>query len=139
MFFVKLCTSLPRRISGGGTGEFVGVSSDQMPEGVAAEGVTAQEYGVQCKDDTAYADPKRPISEVRLNSIVGKNEHEYDREIQGVAVQVLDNQAGVQLARMSGSGATCFALFDNEESCAAARRGIAQSHPDWWSLATELL
>ena len=54
-------------------------------------------------------------------------------------LKVLDNQAGVQLARMSGSGATCFALFDNEESCAAARRGIAQSHPDWWSLATELL
>ena len=54
-------------------------------------------------------------------------------------LKVLDNQAGVQLARMSGSGATCFALFDNEESCAAARRSIAQSHPDWWSLATELL
>jgi 4-diphosphocytidyl-2-C-methyl-D-erythritol kinase len=39
---------------------------------------------------------------------------------------------GVRLARMSGSGATCFALFDN---AAAARRGaqtLRARQPGWW-------
>lgn len=42
------------------------------------------------------------------------------------------------LARMSGSGATCFALFDAlaERDAAAAR--LAQSHPHWWQLAGAL-
>lgn len=48
----------------------------------------------------------------------------------------LNNLDGVQLTRMSGSGATCFALFDD---MAAANDGAAQlqrDHPDWWTTAT---
>jgi 4-diphosphocytidyl-2-C-methyl-D-erythritol kinase len=37
---------------------------------------------------------------------------------------------------MSGSGATCFALFDDRRSTAAARRIIAAEHPGWWVEAT---
>jgi 4-diphosphocytidyl-2-C-methyl-D-erythritol kinase len=37
---------------------------------------------------------------------------------------------------MSGSGATCFALFDDRRSAAAARRIIAAEHPGWWVEAT---
>ena len=39
------------------------------------------------------------------------------------------------LARMSGSGASCFALFRSvaERDAAAAR--IADDHPDWWQMA----
>lgn len=44
---------------------------------------------------------------------------------------------GCRLARMSGSGATCFGLFDDEAAAAAAlpsaRRG------DWWAVATALV
>lgn len=44
-------------------------------------------------------------------------------------------QAGVNFTRMSGSGATCFAIFDNEE----ARDAAADSVPrEWWRLATFL-
>ena len=42
------------------------------------------------------------------------------------------------LARMSGSGATCFALYDSAELRDAAERSIAQSHPGWWRMATAL-
>ncbi len=42
---------------------------------------------------------------------------------------------GVQIARMSGSGATCFALFDSEEACQAA---VQHCDPNWWALATRL-
>ncbi|MDK2761246.1 MAG: 4-(cytidine 5'-diphospho)-2-C-methyl-D-erythritol kinase [Sphingopyxis sp.] len=42
------------------------------------------------------------------------------------------------LARMSGSGATCFALFDAAAERDAAAASLAQSHPDWWSMAGTL-
>ncbi len=36
------------------------------------------------------------------------------------------------LARMSGSGATCFGLYDNRAAADFAARDIADRHPDWW-------
>ncbi|NQX94414.1 MAG: 4-(cytidine 5'-diphospho)-2-C-methyl-D-erythritol kinase, partial [Erythrobacter sp.] len=42
------------------------------------------------------------------------------------------------LARMSGSGATCFALFDTAEQRDAAQAHIAQIHPQWWMLGGKL-
>lgn len=47
----------------------------------------------------------------------------------------LRDQRGVNFARMSGSGATCFALFDN----LATRDAAASACPEhWWHLATRL-
>ena len=39
---------------------------------------------------------------------------------------------------MSGSGATCFALFSDRRSAAIARRIVAAEHPEWWVEATDL-
>ena len=39
---------------------------------------------------------------------------------------------------MSGSGATCFALFSDRRSAAATRRSVAADHPEWWVEATKL-
>jgi 4-diphosphocytidyl-2-C-methyl-D-erythritol kinase len=39
---------------------------------------------------------------------------------------------------MSGSGATCFALFSDRRGAAAARRIIAMEQPGWWVEATSL-
>lgn len=39
---------------------------------------------------------------------------------------------GVLLARMSGSGSTCFALFAAEAASAAAARRLGEAHKDWW-------
>lgn len=38
----------------------------------------------------------------------------------------------VRLARMSGSGATCFALYDTDDAARSAAQAIARSHPEWW-------
>ncbi|MBA4804972.1 MAG: 4-(cytidine 5'-diphospho)-2-C-methyl-D-erythritol kinase [Brevundimonas sp.] len=38
----------------------------------------------------------------------------------------------VRLARMSGSGATVFALFGSPATAAAAAAGLARARPDWW-------
>lgn len=45
---------------------------------------------------------------------------------------------GAGLTRMSGSGATCFALFDDRAAAARARRAISAEHPQWWVRATAL-
>ena len=45
-------------------------------------------------------------------------------------------QPGATLARMSGSGATCFALFDDATGRDAA--AIELARPGWWLLATTL-
>lgn len=50
----------------------------------------------------------------------------------------LATQPGATLARMSGSGATCFALFDTIASRDAAAAAIADAAPAWWRLATTL-
>lgn len=50
----------------------------------------------------------------------------------------LEAQAGCLLARMSGSGATCFALFADEDQAVAVAAQLQQRHPEWWVVATTL-
>ncbi|HXG82109.1 MAG TPA: hypothetical protein VNJ05_09950, partial [Sphingomicrobium sp.] len=40
------------------------------------------------------------------------------------------------LARVSGSGATCFGLFADEAAARAAATAIAAERPGWWVAAT---
>ncbi|MFC3580770.1 4-(cytidine 5'-diphospho)-2-C-methyl-D-erythritol kinase [Sphingomonas hylomeconis] len=42
------------------------------------------------------------------------------------------------LARMSGSGATCFALYDSVDARSAAAAQIRAAQPDWWCLESTL-
>ncbi len=47
-------------------------------------------------------------------------------------LQALSQLEGVRLVRMSGSGATCFGVFDNRSHAEAMARQLAKAHPDWW-------
>lgn len=40
--------------------------------------------------------------------------------------------SGARLARMSGSGATCFAIYDNEQSRDRALMQLRATHPSYW-------
>jgi len=51
----------------------------------------------------------------------------------------LDALEGRRIARMSGSGATCFALFDDADAARRAAATIAADRPDWWTVACPLL
>ena len=42
------------------------------------------------------------------------------------------------VSRMSGSGATCFALYHDEQELAAAQSEIERKRPDWWTMAGKL-
>jgi 4-diphosphocytidyl-2-C-methyl-D-erythritol kinase len=54
------------------------------------------------------------------------------------ALAALRALPGCRLARMSGSGASCFALFDSGRAAAAAARALRQAHPQWWIRPTVL-
>jgi len=45
---------------------------------------------------------------------------------------------GARLSRMSGSGATCFALFETMAEAEAAEALVLAAEPDWWVKATML-
>ncbi|MFB9270067.1 4-(cytidine 5'-diphospho)-2-C-methyl-D-erythritol kinase [Bradyrhizobium erythrophlei] len=40
--------------------------------------------------------------------------------------------SGVRLVRMSGSGATCFAIFESDADAQAAGEKLRSQHPGWW-------
>jgi 4-diphosphocytidyl-2-C-methyl-D-erythritol kinase len=48
------------------------------------------------------------------------------------ALAALDEYDDCLLVRMSGSGATCFGLFENENAARQAAEALAVLHPDWW-------
>lgn len=50
----------------------------------------------------------------------------------GHCLAVLSAAPGAKLARMSGSGATCFALFDDCRAAKMAACVIRRDHPEWW-------
>jgi 4-diphosphocytidyl-2-C-methyl-D-erythritol kinase len=48
------------------------------------------------------------------------------------ALAALSSTEGCQLARMSGSGATVFGLYETCRASAAAAKRIRKDYPDWW-------
>lgn len=52
---------------------------------------------------------------------------------------VLEASQGALMARMSGSGATCFALFADPGEAEAAAINLVHRHPDWWVRAGSLV
>jgi 4-diphosphocytidyl-2-C-methyl-D-erythritol kinase len=50
----------------------------------------------------------------------------------GEVIAALSATNGAWLARMSGSGATCFAIFENTADAQRAAKKIQIDHPQWW-------
>lgn len=57
----------------------------------------------------------------------------------GDALAALAATRGCLMARMSGSGATCFGLFADADAADAAAGVIAAVHPPWWTAAAPVL
>jgi len=62
-----------------------------------------------------------------------------DLEVPAIALfpeirAVLCALEGATFARMSGSGATCFGLFDNVAARDIKAAAIARAQPDWWTM-----
>ncbi|MBC7905550.1 MAG: 4-(cytidine 5'-diphospho)-2-C-methyl-D-erythritol kinase, partial [Rhodospirillaceae bacterium] len=57
----------------------------------------------------------------------------------GEALALIAATPGCLLARMSGSGATCFGLFASETDAVAASASLSAVQPGWWVAAAPLL
>ncbi len=57
----------------------------------------------------------------------------------GEVLAVLEELDGALISRLSGSGATCFALFAGQAQADAAAQSLRRDHPDWWVAAAPLL
>jgi len=53
-------------------------------------------------------------------------------------LSALGHEPACVLAQMSGSGATCFGLFDGAIYAAGAAERIAEEHPHWWVKSTRI-
>ncbi len=56
----------------------------------------------------------------------------------GEALQAAASAPGALTARVTGSGATVFALFETAEAARSAAAGLAGAHPDWWAAPCKL-
>jgi 4-diphosphocytidyl-2-C-methyl-D-erythritol kinase len=56
----------------------------------------------------------------------------------GDVLATLARQPGARAARLSGSGATCYAIFADPQAASEAARSLAVRHPQWWVFPTAL-
>jgi 4-diphosphocytidyl-2-C-methyl-D-erythritol kinase len=92
----------------------------------------------------AEASPRWSSNLADLIAALAKDRNDLERpaiELQPVIAEllsVLRDLPGCRLARMSGSGATCFGLFDTGDAAASAARTLRVSYPNWWVEPTTL-
>src|SRR5262245_21567792 len=90
------------------------------------------------------APPATPVDSAALMAEIadGRNDLEGAAIVLEPAIAdvlaVLSKLPGCRLARMSGSGATCFGLFGSTGAASAAARSLRVGYPAWWVRATVL-
>jgi 4-diphosphocytidyl-2-C-methyl-D-erythritol kinase len=57
----------------------------------------------------------------------------------GEVITALEESGNCLLARMCGSGPTCYAIFPDAATAAAAATKLARAHPGWWVCPTTLI
>jgi 4-diphosphocytidyl-2-C-methyl-D-erythritol kinase len=60
------------------------------------------------------------------------------KPVVATVLETLNDTDSCRLARMSGSGTTCFGLFSSTRAAKAAAKKISAAHPHWWVKATTL-
>ena len=86
----------------------------------------------------------KPTSHARLLQLLAAQSNDLEGPAIALApviaevLAALRAQPGCLLARMSGSGATCFALFSSADQAVAAEKLLPRQQPAWWVKATTL-
>lgn len=82
-----------------------------------------------------------PLDTSSLEAVIAQGRNDLEASARalvpeiGVVLERLRKAPGVTFARMSGSGATCFALFDSPDVCATAGQALAAEQPTWWLMS----
>jgi 4-diphosphocytidyl-2-C-methyl-D-erythritol kinase len=56
----------------------------------------------------------------------------------GKVLAALRAASGVRFARMSGSGGTCFGIFESDQAAQLAAQEISRTHTEWWIVPTTI-
>jgi len=82
-----------------------------------------------------------PLDTSSLEAVISSGRNDLEGPARMLVPEIADvlerlrSTSGVTLARMSGSGATCFALFDSSAACATAEQAVAIYRPTWWVMS----
>ncbi|WP_176591070.1 4-(cytidine 5'-diphospho)-2-C-methyl-D-erythritol kinase [Sphingobium sp. EM0848] len=85
-----------------------------------------------------------PLNAASLAQIMGEGRNDLEPPAIEAAPAIADvltalrSCEGVKMARMSGSGATCFALFETDRHLAAAGALLRAEHAHWWVAETRI-
>ena len=108
--------------------------------GVATSAVFS---GLASKSNAPMSDDMpNPFDRVDWVEWIGKQRNDLEQPARQVAPEIeavitaLTAQDGCMLARMSGSGATCFAIFDDAVKRDTAVGLLRTTNPNWWVEAT---
>lgn len=86
--------------------------------------------------------PMKSSGDLLARALDGRNDLEpiaiAQAPVIGDVLRLLASQNGCQLARMSGSGATCFGLYESGTSALRAQATIKGQAPNWWCEAVTL-
>ncbi|MEM7545430.1 MAG: 4-(cytidine 5'-diphospho)-2-C-methyl-D-erythritol kinase [Pseudomonadota bacterium] len=104
---------------------------------------TAEVFGAleRRENPAGLAPPARFADFAHMTSWLGAQRNDLEapaRRLRPVIGQVLSAlvwDADCALARMSGSGATCFGLYEAEDRALVAAARLRQAEPDWWVAA----
>jgi len=94
-----------------------GLGAMAPPSGVASPRALAAYLGATANDLEAPARAAHPVIADVLGALAA---------------------TGALIARMSGSGASCFGLYEDEGRASAAAAAIARDRPGWWVTATRI-
>jgi 4-diphosphocytidyl-2-C-methyl-D-erythritol kinase len=105
----------------------------------------------EARGDASRPPPRDPLTELSairsagaLIEAVAAGSNDLEPVAIGLAPAVADvlavlrAQDRCRLARMSGSGATCFALFDTRRAAMTAAQQVQRERPGWWVQATTI-
>ena len=100
------------------------------------------ERGFQ-RDASSGAPLARDVSPVTIEMLMsGRNDLEPPAvkllPVVDVVLDQLRRLSKALVARMSGSGATCFALFDTPAAAKDAKQALTALYPEWWVTTTTL-
>lgn len=135
----------------GGIGEIVAPAPPLPPCWVvlANPGVSLATPEVFGAHTGAFSEPARfetaPVDAAALARLLETRRNDLAAPALALAPEIsdvlraLEAEPGALLARMSGSGATCFALFAGESAAEAAQRRLRAAHSGWWVAAGKLL
>lgn len=89
------------------------------------------------KVNSPMTDMPSPAFPAKFWSWLEAQRNDLEHPAQSIASEISEalhalSGRGARVVRMSGSGATCFALFDTRGLAALEAKEIAREYPDWW-------